>query len=111
MYQIGAVRLGCLRDALDLAADLMTKEGYPPTTKEDGIVKWRQEEDTDHTCEIFFQGLRGVLGWTGYIVISFCDCKERFAFREISKAFVWELYQRKWIANRAAQTFNLQDIT
>lgn len=99
------VKLVCTRAALRLAAELMTKAGYPPTERDVGRVRWTSQKDSPHTCEIFFQIFRG-LGSIGYIRIFTCECKKRWAFKQIISSLRRELYLRGWEVTRQYRIFH-----
>lgn len=102
-----AVRLNRLGKALDLAAELMRNSGYPPNTRKKSIVQWKEEEDSEHSCEICFQSSISISSYgSGYIEVRACACKERWAFKEIVSNFGRELSQRGWLETFQRYAFN-----
>jgi hypothetical protein len=108
MFQIWEIQQVYLAKALDLAAELMSKAGYAPTTKSRGIVEWKEEKDVSgHTCYISFKSYRGVLNGScrlyGYITVQSCDCENIWAFNEIAKTLEREFKKLHWINEERLQ--------
>jgi len=97
MIRTWGIRLAQLQSALDLAAEIMEKAGFKPTTEERGIVRWEKKSDSDHDCKICFRSYRGVL-LPGYIRINTCDCENFLQkFIDIRTNFEEEINQHDLI--------------
>ncbi len=91
------VHLAQLQSALILAEELMEKAGFNPTTKERGIVRWKEKKESDHDCEICFRSYRGTL-LPGYVKMITCNCENlRQKFKDIKISFETELNRRNFI--------------
>ena len=106
MLRFFPVHLVRLKTALDLATELMARAGYPPNTRKRGIVRWQEQKDPNHNCEICFTSYRGFYR-SGYIGVTTCDCDKRSTFRDIINIFERELAQREWIETPQRQLFNI----
>lgn len=92
-----------LRNALELAVEVMEKNDYTPTEKENGTVKWQKERaDPNHLCIILFRSFISALNngfpQQGYIIAQSCECRE-IPFDNIVVNFRDELRKRGWLGS------------
>jgi len=108
MFKIWEIQQVYLFKALDLAAELMSKAGYAPTTKGRGMVEWREKRDiSEHVCYVSFKSYKGVPNGScrlyGYITVQSCDCENRWAFNEIARSLKREFQKQRWLNEERLQ--------